>query len=204
MIKLLIKSGNIGSIQNMIKRMGGDCMITNCPNDIFNAKKLILPGVGYFDHGMKNLKKSNLIEVLKKKVLEQNTPILGICLGMQLMTLGSEEGEESGLGFINAHVKKFKTTNKKLKIPHMGWNEITIKKSSKLFDETFINKFQQKFYFVHSYYVKCENSIDILSTTNYIQEFTSAFEKNNIIGMQFHPEKSHKFGMEVFKNFIRI
>ena len=197
-------AGNIGSIQNMIKRTGGDCVISNCPNEIANAKKIILPGVGSFNHGMQNLRKYNLIEVLKKKVLECNTPILGICLGMQLMTLGSEEGDEQGLGFINAKVKKFKTQNNKLKIPHMGWNKITLRKSSKLFDDLFIEKFQQKFYFVHSYYVQCTNSIDVLATTNYIHEFTSAFENNNIIGMQYHPEKSHKFGMEVFKNFIRI
>ena len=197
-------AGNIGSIQNMIRKMGGDCIISNCPNEISNAKKLILPGVGSFDHGMNNLRKSNLINVLKKKVLQQNTPILGICLGMQLMTLGSEEGDELGLGFINAKVKKFKTQNNKFKIPHMGWNQINLRKSSKLFDDIFIERFQQKFYFVHSYYVECMNSIDVLSTTNYIHEFTSAFEKNNIIGMQFHPEKSHKFGKEVFKNFIKI
>tara|TARA_B100000787_G_C16165157_1_gene283490 strand:+ start:474 stop:1091 length:618 start_codon:yes stop_codon:yes gene_type:complete len=197
-------AGNIGSIQNMIKRMGGECIISNCPDEISNAKKLILPGVGSFDHGMKNLKKSNLIEILKKKVLEHNTPILGICLGMQLMTLCSEEGDEPGLGFINAKVKKFKTQNYKLKIPHMGWNKITLSKSSKLFNDLFIETVEQKFYFVHSYYVECTNSIDVLATTNYIHEFTSAFEKNNIMGMQFHPEKSHKFGMEVFKNFIQI
>jgi len=197
-------AGNIGSIQNMIKRMGGECVISNCPNEISNAQKLILPGVGSFDHGMKNLKKSNLIEVLKEKVFEHNTPILGICLGMQLMTLGSEEGDEPGLGFINAKVKKFQTENYKLKIPHMGWNTITLNKPSRLFDGLPVETSEQKFYFVHSYYVECTNSIDILASTNYIREFTSAFEKNNIIGMQFHPEKSHKYGMKVFKNFIEI
>lgn len=197
-------AGNIGSIQNMIKRMGGECVISNCPNEISNAQKLILPGVGSFDHGMKNLKKSNLIEILRKKVFEHNTPILGICLGMQLMTLGSEEGDEPGLGFINARVKKFQTENNKLKIPHMGWNTITLSKPSQLFDGLTVETSEQKFYFVHSYYVECTNSSDILASTNYIREFTSAFEKNNIIGMQFHPEKSHKYGMKVFKNFIEI
>ena len=197
-------AGNIGSIQNMIKKMGGKSIISSCPKEISVAKKLILPGVGSFDFGMNNLKKNNLIDVLHNKVIENKTPILGICLGMQLMTLESQEGDLPGLGWINAKVKKFEPPEKKFKIPHMGWNKVKIVKSSKLFSDSSSNQILRKFYFVHSYYVECFDSKDILGSTNFILDFTSAFEKNNIIGLQFHPEKSHKYGMEIIKNFINI
>lgn len=189
--------GNLGSIANMIKKVGYKCIITSDLEEIKKATKLILPGVGSFDNGMKNLEKLGMIEVLNQKVLVEKTPILGICLGMQLMTKNSEEGNLLGLGWIDAQTKKFVSDT--LKIPHMGWNIIKHQKESKLFDEL---KNEKRFYFVHSYCVSCNQEIDILTNTNYTQDFVSSFEKENIIGVQYHPEKSHKFGMSLIKNFV--
>ena len=189
--------GNLGSIANMIKKVGHKCIITSELEEIKKASKLILPGVGSFDNGMKSLKELGMIEVLNQKILIEKTPILGICLGMQLMTQSSEEGKLSGLGWIDAKTKKFVSDTHK--IPHMGWNIIKHQKESKLFDEC---KSEKRFYFVHSYCVSCNNQEDILANTNYTQDFVSSFEKENIIGVQFHPEKSHKFGMQLLKNFV--
>jgi len=144
-----------------------------------------------------NLKKLGLLEILNYKVLQEKVPIIGICLGMQLMTKKSEEGKLEGLGWINGETIKF--VSDKYKVPHMGWNTLNIKKYSKLFEGM---DGEIRFYFVHSYYVKCSDAEDTLTTTYYINEFVSSFERNNIVGVQFHPEKSHKFGMKVFRNFI--
>lgn len=192
--------GNPGSILNMIKKIGYNAVLTSDIKQLENASKIILPGVGSFDTGVRNLKNLNLINLLNKKVIEEKTPILGICLGMQLMTLSSEEGKEKGLGWLNAITKKFNFQNKELKVPHMGWNTITLRKHSKLFNE--MENQENRFYFVHSYAVECHDENDILTTTCYGYEFVSSFEKENIIGVQFHPEKSHKFGMQLLKNFI--
>lgn len=190
--------GNVGSIVNMIKKVGYECIVSSSVNDVLNATKLILPGVGSFDKAMQNLQQLNLIDSINKKVIENKTPILGICLGMQLMTKGSEEGKLSGLSYINGYSNKF-DSNQGLLIPHMGWNLINVKKTNNLFTNT---KEEQRFYFVHSFAVSCEDSEDILSTTFYGKEFVSSFQKNNILGVQFHPEKSHTFGMHFFKNFL--
>jgi len=189
--------GNVGSIKNMIKKVGHDSVISSEPSCIQQATKLVLPGVGAFDNGMKNLHASGLIDLLNTKVLEEKVPILGICLGMQLMTKGSEEGCEQGLSWVDAQTLKFQS--EQLKVPHMGWNVIQHKKPSKLFDELDSEK---RFYFVHSYYVKAANEDDISCTTPYGHDFVSAFEHDNIIGCQFHPEKSHTFGMQLFKRFL--
>jgi glutamine amidotransferase len=196
-------AGNIKSIQNMLKRIGAKSCISSNVEEIEQAEKLILPGVGHFDYGMSNLKQFGLINVLNKKVLEDKVPLLGICLGAQLLGNGSEEGTEKGLGWIDMDVVKFdkeKMTDD-LKIPHMSWNEILIKKSSKLLEG--LNN-ESRFYFVHSFHMKCNDEKDILTNTNYGYEFTSAVEKENIFGVQFHPEKSHKFGMKLLENFVKI
>ena len=189
--------GNLGSIANMIKKVGGKCIISSNLDELRNADKLILPGVGAFDNGIKNLKKNGIFDIINKKVLIDKTPILGICLGMQLMTKSSEEGTEEGLSWVNAETIKFK--NQDLKIPHMGWNTIEVQKQSNLIEKSEI---ESRFYFVHSYYVKSNEKNDVLTSTTYGNEFVSSFEKENIIGVQFHPEKSHKFGMKLFQNFI--
>lgn len=192
--------GNLGSIKNMLKKIGVESEITSDSEKISTASKLILPGVGAFDNGMTNLKEAGLIDVLNKKVLDEKTPILGICLGMQLMTNSSEEGSEKGLGWINAETKKFdfSGTEKKYPVPHMGWEYVKPKKASRLFENMYE---EPRFYFVHSYFVSVNNPEDALLETNYGFDYVSGFEKGNIVGVQFHPEKSHKFGMVLLKNF---
>jgi len=194
------KTGNLGSIRNMLKKIGEESIITSQKDEIAGATKLILPGVGAFDTGMKNLKDLDLIDILDKKVLNDKIPVLGICLGMQLMSDKSEEGILPGLGWINAETMRFKFVNTtEYKIPHMGWNFVYYKKESQLFTGMFPDA---RFYFVHSYFLRADDQSDILSSTRYELEFTSAIEKENILGVQFHPEKSHKFGMKLLKNFI--
>jgi glutamine amidotransferase len=193
--------GNPKSIKNMLGYLGVDSKITTDSNDILNASHLILPGVGHFRHGMEQLEKLGLIEVLKEAVMDYKKPILGICLGMQLLTEFSEEGNLDGLGFIDAQTKKFDLDDPKLKIPHMGWNTVKFNKESELTTEIRPNP---RYYFVHSFYVECNAKDDVLCTTNYGQEFVSGFQRENIFGLQFHPEKSHKFGMELLANFCKI
>lgn len=195
------KIGNIGSIINMFKKIGVKAKPSSDKDEILAADKLLLPGVGAFDNGMRSLRKAGLIEILNQKVLVDKTPILGICLGMQLLMQKSEEGTEEGLGWLDGEVKKFDfgANSDKLKIPHMGWNMVHPLQTDSLFHE--MGEEEKRFYFVHSYHVVCENSDDILATTRYGYEFTSSVHKDNIYGAQFHPEKSHKFGMNLLKNF---
>jgi imidazole glycerol-phosphate synthase subunit HisH len=195
--------GNIGSIANMLKKVGSESIITSDPLRLEEAEKIILCGIGSFDDGMKKLEHMGLVEVLRKKVMEQKTPIMGVCLGMQLFTQGSEEGQMPGLGFINAFSRKFNFTKssgeKSLRVPHMGWNNVRSLKESRL--TTGLPE-DSRFYFVHSFYVQLEDNSDALFETDYGFPFTSAFEKDNIIGVQFHPEKSHRFGMKLYENFV--
>jgi glutamine amidotransferase len=194
------KTGNLGSIQNILKRIGEQSVVTSDKEVIAAATKLILPGVGAFDTGMRNLMDLDLIDVLNSKVLNEKIPVLGICLGMQLLSNGSEEGKLRGLGWIDAETLKFRFVDSiEYKTPHMGWNFLKQHKPSKLFEDMFSDP---RFYFVHSYFFKTNNSGDILTSTTYEIEFTSAIEKENILGVQFHPEKSHKFGMKLLKNFV--
>jgi imidazole glycerol-phosphate synthase subunit HisH len=190
--------GNVKSIANILRKVGGESAISHDVDEIMKADKLILPGIGSFDTGIRNLTEKGLIPVLHKKVIEEKTPFLGICLGMQLITKKSEEGTLDGLGWIDADTVKFKSMNN-LKVPHMGWNYIVIKKNSQLFKDMYDDP---RFYFVHSYYVVCRNERDVLTTTEYGFDFTSAIEKEHIYATQFHPEKSHKFGMKLMKNFV--
>jgi glutamine amidotransferase len=191
--------GNLGSVKNMFKKVGQEAIISSDIEIIKNAKKLLLPGVGSFDNGMKRLKETGLDKILYKKAVVEKTPILGICLGMQLLTKRSEEGVLDGLGFVAAEVKKFCFSQSGLKIPHMGWNIAHENKESKLLVDM---PEEKRFYFVHSYYVSCTNKDDVLTSTHYGRDFVSSFESGNILGAQFHPEKSHRFGMQLFKNFV--
>lgn len=194
------KTGNLGSIRNILKRIGEESVITADKGVIAKATKLILPGVGAFDTGMKNLIDLDLVEVLNEKVIKEKIPVLGICLGMQLLSRGSEEGSLKGLSWIDAETVKFRfTDSNEYKIPHMGWNFTSLKKSGKLFNDMFP---EARFYFVHSFYFRSHNPADVLTTTTYETEFTSAIERDNIMGVQFHPEKSHKFGMKLLRNFV--
>lgn len=194
------KMGNLGSITNIIKKIGYSSIISSNVDDIKNAKKIILPGVGSFAKAMENLRQLNLIDILNEKALVDKTPILGICLGMQLLTKFSEEGNVDGLGWIDATTIKFKLDNfPYLKIPHMGWNEVQFPQQHFLCEDYHDTP---RFYFVHSYHAVCEKTENILMKTNFGYEFASGLVKENIMGVQFHPEKSHKFGMQLFKNFI--
>lgn len=196
--------GNIGSIANMLKKIGEEAVITAERQKIKEARRLILCGIGAFDDGLSKLEALGIIDVLKEKVLQDKTPILGICLGMQLFTNKSEEGNKPGLGFIDAETVKFNFTavpdRSSLRIPHIGWNDVVLSKPSPLFENMHD---APRYYFVHSYFVKLQNLQDELLCTTYGSAFTSAFEKGNVIGVQFHPEKSHKFGIKLFENFVR-
>ncbi len=192
------KVGNLGSIQNMLKKIGTKSIITSDPKVISEAQKLILPGVGSFDTGVQSLKKHGVWELLNDKVLQQKTPVLGICLGMQLLCNSSEEGKERGFGWIDAEVVRFRPNDQKIKIPHIGWNYTMASEKSLLFQHMYP---EPKFYFVHSYYVR-ENDGSSIAKTTYDVCFDAAVEKGNVLGTQFHPEKSHKFGMRLLANFI--
>lgn len=194
--------GNLASIGNMFKKLGVRTGLTSDPTEVMQAERLVLPGVGAFDNGMASLKRLNLIEALEERVRRHQTPVLGICLGMQLLTERSEEGEELGLGWLKAKTVRFRfgDIHENLKIPHMGWNTVAVRTAGRagLFEGCEPNA---RFYFVHSYHVVCEAEDDVLATTRYGIEFTSAVRRGNIMGVQFHPEKSHRFGMALLKRF---
>jgi len=194
-------TGNLASIKNMLHRCGIDSKIAKSPEEASKASSLILPGVGAFDNAMQVLNSKGWTGFIRNSVLDKEIPILGICLGMQLLTRSSEEGTMEGLGVVDADTKRFNETemiDTRL-IPHMGWNLISKKKDEGFFE--FENE-EERFYFVHSYHVVCDNKDDILTTTNYGYEFVSSFKRGNVTGVQFHPEKSHKFGFNFFKNYF--
>ena len=192
--------GNIHSVARKIKLLGFEYCVSARAEDLLSADRIILPGVGHFEKAMNNLKELQLIESLNEAVLVKKTPVLGICLGMQLMARSSKEGGSKGLGWFDAEVIPFSVSDTfKFKVPHTGWNSIQKEKESSinrgLSDE-------ESFYFVHSFHFLCQEKSDILHSTIYDYEFTSAVEKENIIGVQYHPEKSHEAGLTLLRNFI--
>ena len=196
--------GNVSSIQNMIKKVRGESIITNDRTIINESDAIILPGVGSFDNGMTKLKSSGLIETIEEKVLINRTPFLGICLGMQLLFDNSDEGIVSGLGWVPGEIKRFnfhKEIGEKHRIPHMGWNTVNPTSANCLFKNLMD---EARFYFVHSYYALPENTEHVLSYTCYGHTFVSSINKENIWGVQFHPEKSHRFGVTLIRNFLQI
>ena len=194
--------GNLASIQNMLKYLGIDSTSTSDKNVIEKAEKIILPGVGAFDNAIQNIHKLGLLEILNHQALDKKVPCLGICLGMQLITNGSEEGRECGFGWIDAETIKFRCADKGLKIPHIGWNHISIMdKTNPLFYESCEDS---RYYFVHSYHVRCKDKKNVVCQTEYGDVFDSVISNENIYGCQFHPEKSHKFGLRFLTNFAGL
>jgi len=195
-------AGNIFSVQNMFKKIGVQAVTASDEAAVEKAEKLILPGVGAFDTCAKKLEESGLRQILQKKVIENKTPVLGICVGMQLMMQQSEEGLLPGLGWIKGKTVKFRPENMSanLKIPHMGWADIELNKSSALFNDMYP---EPRFYFVHSFYAVPEDNNDTLAYARHGIRFSAALERDNIRGVQFHPEKSHKYGMKLLENFVK-
>jgi imidazole glycerol-phosphate synthase subunit HisH len=191
--------GNIGSICKMLRHVGAVPVVSSEPEQLRTADKLILPGVGHFDRAMENLSSAGLVEELKDLV-GRGMPMLGICLGMQLLGCSSEEGTRAGLGFVDARVRRFEPPAEEgLKVPHMGWSQVAITRSSPILSGLDADS---RFYFVHSYYVDCATESDVLARAHYGQTFVAALERGNVSGVQFHPEKSHRFGVRLFQNFV--
>jgi glutamine amidotransferase len=192
--------GNIGSIGKMLRHVGVEPVIVSEALQLRLADKLVLPGVGHFDRAMANLTAAGLVDELKELVLTRQMPILGICLGMQLLCRSSEEGTQGGLGLVNARACRFEfPSDRRLKVPHMGWSGLEFARPSPLFDGL---DQASRFYFVHSYFVDCADESDVLARATYGQSFVAAFQRGNVLGVQFHPEKSHRFGIRLFQNFV--
>ena len=196
-------AGNLKSVQNMLRSIGVDSRIASTADDVRDAAKLILPGVGHFDFGMKNLAKRGMIDVLNHKVLVEKTPILGICLGAQLLTRGSEEGKLPGLGWVAADTCRFDTTrlDDTLRVPHMGWADTQFNSCSPLFE-----RFDQtpRFYYVHSYHIVCDDCAAELCHADHGYRFVAGVVDGNIAGVQFHPEKSHSYGKKLLESFAEV
>ena len=193
--------GNILSVKRMLDSIGAEAIITDKPQRISDSTKIILPGVGHFNSVMHALESRDLMDVLIRKACVDQVPFLGICVGMQVLCRYSEEGQRSGLNLIDADVVKFeKNSNGNLKIPHMGWNQIDIAKQNSLLLN---NEEKLRFYFVHSYYVRPDDNNIVIAKASHGKSFCAAFNSKNIYGVQFHPEKSHKFGKALFKQFVK-
>lgn len=195
-------AGNIGSVLNMIRKVGGHAVASGQSDELLKAEKILLPGVGSFDNAMSRLKNLALIEVLQERA-EAGVPFFGICLGMQLLSNNSEEGTLPGLGLIPGSVRRFKFDAEQahLKIPHMGWN-----RAEPLREHSICKGLENdaRFYFVHSYFYECEKPEHVLFKSTYGSDFASGIQRENVMGVQFHPEKSHRYGMQLLKNFIEL
>ncbi len=191
--------GNINSISNMLNKIGVESRIVNNPLEIDRGDKIILPGVGSFDYGMEKLENSGWKQVLFEKINEGSF-VLGICLGMQLLFDKSEEGNLPGLGLISGKIIKFNFEDKNTKVPHMGWNDVTLSSKSALIN---MNE-EQRFYFVHSYHAVCDSKNNSIAYTYYGYNFSSVVQNGRVYGVQFHPEKSHRFGMNLLTNFSNL
>jgi len=197
--------GNIKAFANVYKKLNIDCYYASTVEDLLKATKVILPGVGAFDHAMTMLNNSGLRDTLDRLVTEKHVPVLGICVGMQMMANSSDEGELAGLGWINGNVKKIDNStllhSKNYPLPHMGWNNVELKS-----DEPLFKNFESspEFYFLHSYYFECEEETNIIGTADYGLKFSCIVRRDNIYGIQCHPEKSHHNGIRILKNFAEL
>jgi glutamine amidotransferase len=191
--------GNPAAIHNMLRRIGIESMVSSDQAELAGADKLILPGVGAFDEGMRNLRSHDLVSFLDEQIREKKKPILGICLGMQLIGENSEEGNLPGLGFVPMKFQRFQASaHSRTKTLHMGWNEVRPQNGNPLlgdFDRT------PSFYFVHGFFAVCAEHRDVVGMSSYGVEFPSVVGRDNVLGVQFHPEKSHRFGMQLLRNF---
>lgn len=193
---------NLGSMLNMLRKAGAAAELVDSPEALARARKIVLPGIGAFDHGVAALAERGLVDVLRGKALEERVPLLGVCLGMQMLGLGSEEGVREGLGLIRMRCERFRLPEgSRLKVPHMGWSTIAPRHASPLLDGL---DGEARFYFVHSYHAVCERDEDVLATSPYGVEFVSVVESGNVRGVQFHPEKSHRYGMALLRNFASL
>ena len=193
---------NLGSMLNMLRKVGAEAQLVSTAAELERAEKLVLPGVGAFDNGMGALRERRLAEALRKRVLQDKVPLLGVCLGMQLLGRRSEEGGMEGLGLVDADVRRIRLApDSKKKVPHMGWNLLAPRRDSLLLRELAA---RSRFYFCHSYHLVCADPGDVLATADYGGEFVAVLQHDNVYGVQFHPEKSHRFGMALLHNFAEL
>ena len=196
--------GNTGSMRNMFSRLGVECLVTSNPEDLRASARIVLPGVGAFDQAILRLRDLGVIDVLEERVLGAGVPFLGVCLGMQLLTRASEEGTLPGLGWIDADTHRFESRRiaGDLPVPHMGWNHVESTEGDGLFAS---QPPDPRFYFAHSYYIECDSEETVAATTRYGDfRFASAVRNGNVMGVQFHPEKSHLFGMRLLEAFAAL
>jgi imidazole glycerol-phosphate synthase subunit HisH len=194
--------GNFASVLRMVHKVGHSAQLVDRPDDLREADKIILAGVGAFDAGMAALIDGTWIDALNDAAFNRRVPVLGICLGMQLMCKSSEEGKLAGLGWIDGVVTQFRFPEEsKLKVPHMGWNTVEVRRSNALIAQ---DSSEKRYYFVHSYYAQCRTPADVVATSHHGVDFVAALNRDNLYGVQFHPEKSHRFGMDVIRHFVEL
>jgi glutamine amidotransferase len=194
--------GNMLAFLNVYKRLNIEAAVAKTADELRSATKIILPGVGSFDRAMELLEGSGMCPALNELVLTERVPVLGVCGGMQILARSSDEGRAAGLGWIGAHVSSFKSMQQEqLMLPHMGWNDVRPSNGCKLFREL---ETDARFYFLHSYYLRCDREEDVAAISNYGEDFCCAVSSGNIYGVQFHPEKGHHFGTQLLKNFAEL